>query len=183
MSEGVLRTERIVLRMWRERDLDAFASLNADPEVMRWLGGPQTRAASDSLAERFRSTTDPFSFWALELPGEADFIGFTGLQIPRFEAAFTPCVEVGWRLARPYWGRGYATEAARESLRFGFEEQALDEIVSFTVVDNHRSRRVMERLGMREDVEFDHPVLPRGHPLERHVLYRLSRSDWSSGSV
>lgn len=149
---------------------------------MRWLGGPQTRASSDALANRIRASRDPFLLWALEIPGEADFIGFTGLQVPSFRASFTPCVEVGWRLARAYWGRGLASEAARESVRFGFETAGLTEIVSFTVVGNVRSRRVMERLGMREDVEFDHPSLPPGHALERHVLYRLSRSDWGAGS-
>lgn len=167
--------QRVRLRAWRDSDLEPFAALNADPEVMRWLGEPMTRAASDATAARIRAEMQHrgFGLWAVEVPGIADFIGFVGLQVPRFEADFTPCVEVGWRLARAYWGSGYATEAARASVDHGFRELGLDEIFSFTVVHNARSRRVMERLGMREDQEFDHPSVPRGHELERHVLYRL----------
>jgi RimJ/RimL family protein N-acetyltransferase len=113
--------------------------------------------------------------WAVEVPGVASFIGYVGLLVPTFEARFTPCVEIGWRLAFPAWGHGYATEAARLALAFGFAEGGLDEIVSFTVPANHRSVAVMERLGMRADGEFEHPRLPPGHRLRRHVLYRLSR--------
>ena len=123
---------------------------------------------------------DDIGLWAVEIPDEAAFIGFVGLQVPSFEAEFTPCVEVGWRLARAYWGHGYATEAAMASLAYAFGTLGYDEIVSFTVVGNVRSRRVMERLGMSEEREFDHPSLPRGHELERHVLYRISRDAWSA---
>lgn len=170
--------ERVLLRAWRDDDLAPFARLNADPEVMRWLGGPQPPAASDALAARIRRTMDDIGLWAVEIPDEAAFIGFVGLQVPSFEAEFTPCVEVGWRLARAYWGHGYATEAATASLAYAFGTLGYDEIVSFTVVGNVRSRRVMERLGMSEEREFDHPSLPRGHELERHVLYRISRDAW-----
>ena len=113
----------------------------------------------------------------------AAFVGVIALAVPNFEAHFTPCVEVGWRLARDYWGRGYATEGARECLRFGFRELGLDEIVSLTAVPNARSQAVMRRLGMTRDPadDFDHPKLPEGHPLQRHVLYRLDCKDWSEG--
>lgn len=171
--------DRLVLRAWRDSDLGPFAALNADPEVMRWLGGPQPRARSDELAERIRREMDAFGLWAVEVPGVSEFIGFVGLQVPGFDAEFTPCVEVGWRLARAHWGRGYATEAATASLDFAFGELGLDEIVSFTVVGNVRSRRVMERLGMREAGEFDHPKVPVGHELERHVLYRIDAGAWA----
>ncbi len=117
-----------------------------------------------------------FGLWAVEVPGVAPFIGFVGLQVPTFEAHFTPCVEIGWRLAFPFWGRGFATEAARAAVAFGFAEACLEEIVSFTVPANGRSIAVMERLEMRYDGEFEHPNLPSGHPLRTHVLYRLSRT-------
>lgn len=170
--------ERVVLRAWREEDLVPFAALNADPEVMRWLGGPQPRERSDELADRIRREMDVFGLWAAEVPGVSPFIGFVGLQVPAFDADFTPCVEVGWRLARAYWGFGYASEAATASLSYAFDLVGLDEVVSFTVLKNVRSRRVMERIGMKESGEFDHPSLPQGHKLERHVLYRIDRDDW-----
>jgi ribosomal-protein-alanine N-acetyltransferase len=118
--------------------------------------------------------------WALERVEDGAFLGFTGLSRPSFEAHFTPAVEVGWRLARHAWGHGFATEAARAALRFGFETVGLEEIVSFTVPANVRSRAVMERIGMHHDPsdDFDHPKLPAGHPLRAHVLYRLRRADW-----
>ena len=137
------------------------------------------RASSDALAERIGGHFDRhgYGLWAVEVPDVAAFIGFIGLAIPRFTAPFTPCVEVGWRLARRYWGQGYATEGARAAVAFGFAEAGLEEIVSFTVPANRRSLAVMERLGMTSEAreDFDHPVLPAGHPLRRHRLYRLTR--------
>ena len=131
------------------------------------------------MAARVRGLFDEqgFGLWAVEVPGVADFVGFVGLHVPTFETHFTPCVEIGWRLAYEHWGRGYATEAAQRALDFAFDELHLDEVVSFTVPDNVRSRAVMERLGMTRtpDEDFDHPVLPEGHRLRRHVLYRISR--------
>jgi RimJ/RimL family protein N-acetyltransferase len=172
-----LRTERLVLRQWRGEDLEPFAALNADPEVMRHFPARLTREESDQLARGQRALIAErgWGLWAVEVPGGEPFVGFVGLAVPRFEAHFTPTVEVGWRLARSAWGRGYATEAGRTAVAFGFAEIGLDEIVSFTSVDNVRSRRVMERLGMTHDPadDFDHPRLPPGHPLQRHVLYRL----------
>jgi RimJ/RimL family protein N-acetyltransferase len=179
-----LLTERLRLRAWRESDLAPFAALNADPLVMEHFPSRLTRAESDFLAARIAEdfARHGFGLWAVEAPGHAAFLGFVGLSVPRFRAAFTPCVEVGWRLAHEHWGRGYAPEAARAALRFGFEEIGLDEIVSFTVPANARSRRVMEKLGMRHDPadDFDHPGLPAAHPMQRHVLYRLGRCEWAA---
>ena len=164
---------------WREGDLAAFAALNGDPEVMEHFAKPLDRAESDALVARIQAHFERhgFGFWAVEAPGEADLIGMVGLAIPPFTTHFTPCVEIGWRLAREHWGKGYATEAARAALRFGFETLGLEEIVAFTVPNNARSRAVMERLGMSRSAEddFDHPSLPEGHPLRRHVLYRIGR--------
>src|SRR5579863_1507201 len=158
--------------------------MSADPEVMRYLLPLADRAASDALAARFRAhfAEHGFGFWALELSGVAPFIGAVGLAVVGFEAHFTPAVELGWRLARPYWGRGYATEAARAALDYGFDRLGLDEIVAYTAPTNLRSRRVMQRLGMTrsEQDDFDHPRVPEGHPLKRHVLYRISREAWAS---
>ena len=173
----VLRGERVLLRGWRADDLAPFAALNRDPRVMEHYPAPLTRDESDAFVRErvVRSFADRgFGPWAVEVPGVAPFIGYVGLLAPTFEAHFTPCVEIGWRLAFPAWGHGYATEAARVALAFGFGEAGLDEIVSFTVPANRRSVAVMERLGLRADGEFDHPRLPPGHELRRHVLYRLS---------
>jgi RimJ/RimL family protein N-acetyltransferase len=173
-----LRTERLLLRRWRPEDFEPFAELNADPRVMEFFPATLTRAESDHTAEVFatRILENGYGLWAVEIPGVIPFAGFVGLAVPRFEAHFTPCVEIGWRLAAEYWGRGYATEGARAAITFGFNELALDEIVSFTTCSNTRSRRVMEKLGMRHDEadDFDHPALPADHPLRRHVLYRIS---------
>jgi len=178
-SHPTLRTSRLLLRPWREADLPAFAALNADPIVMEHFPSVLDRALSDSLAARIQAHFDRhgFGLWAVELPEVADFIGFVGLAVPSFTAHFTPCVEVGWRLARRYWGAGYATEGARAALDFGFARAGLAEIVSFTVPDNHRSLAVMERLGMTHDSreDFEHPALPEGHRLRRHLLYRMAR--------
>lgn len=179
---ATLTTDRLILRPWRDGDLAPFAALNADPAVMEHFPAPLTRAESDAVAERVRDfmTEHGFGWWAVEIPGEAPFIGFIGLWRPAFEAHFTPCVEVGWRLAKAYWGRGYATEGARAALRFGFEHLRLAEIVSFTAVPNARSQAVMCRLGMTHDPadDFDHPRVPEGHRLRRHVLYRLNGEIW-----
>lgn len=172
-----LRTPRLVLRQWRDADLEPFAALNADPEVMRHFPSALTRAESDALAlgARAHVSTCGWGLWAVEVRGDAPFIGFIGLAQPRFDAHFTPAVEVGWRLACEHWGSGYATEGARAAVSFAFEDLELDEIVSFTTAANDRSRRVMERLGMTHDPadDFDHPRLAPGHPQRRHVLYRL----------
>jgi RimJ/RimL family protein N-acetyltransferase len=151
--------------------------LNADPEVMRWFPSRLTREQSDAFAAFARSGIEErgWGLWALEVVDADAFVGFVGLNVPTFEAPFMPAVEIGWRLLRPAWGKGYATEAARAAAAFGFDALGLDGIVSFTAVGNERSRRVMERLGMMHDPaeDFDHPRLADGDPLRRHVLYRL----------
>jgi RimJ/RimL family protein N-acetyltransferase len=167
-----LRTERLLLRPWRDEDVVAFDELNADSEVMQFL------PVLPDWPKRARAhwKTHGFGQWVVERPDIAGFIGVVGLNSISYPAHFTPAVEVAWRLARAYWGRGYATEAARASLDFGFEKLGLTEIVATTVVANQRSRRVMERLGMTYTPhdDFDHPRVPDG-PLRRHVLYRLRR--------
>lgn len=174
-----LRTERLRLRRWSDADLEPFAALNADPVVMEHFPAPLTRAKSDELVARIESTFDDeeVGLWAVEVTATGRFAGFTGLWPATFEAPFTPAVEVGWRLAREHWGQGYAPEAARASIADGFERLGLDEIVSMTAVGNDRSRRVMEKLGMTHDPadDFEHPKVPVGHHLRRHVLYRLTR--------
>jgi RimJ/RimL family protein N-acetyltransferase len=178
----VLQTQRLLLREWRDEDLEPFARMNADPAVMEHFPTTLSRSESDAVAERIRGefVERGFGWWALEIPGETAFAGFVGLSVPSFELPFpctSPCVEIGWRLATSAWGKGYATEAARAVLTHGFDVLALEEVVSFTVVANARSRRVMERIGMtrREEEDFEHPRLPEGHPLRRHVLYRSVR--------
>ena len=172
-----IATSRLLLRPWRDGDLPAFAALNANPRVMEFFPKVLTRAESDERVASIRRHFDEHGFgrWAVEAPGVADFVGVVGLAVFEADVPFAPCVELGWRLACEHWGRGYATEAARAALGFGFRVAGLDEIVAFTVPANTRSRRVMERLGMTRDPadDFDHPSLPEGHALRRHVLYRL----------
>ena len=179
-----LTTERLVLRPWRDEDVEAFATINADPRIGEHLGGAHSRARSEELAGRVHRHFDQhgFGFWVVELADTDDVAGFVGLQHVTFEAPFSPTVEVGWRLAHRYWGRGYAIEAARASLDYGFGELAFPEIVAFTVPANLRSQRVMERLGMTRDPadDFDHPARPVGDPWRRHVLYRITQSAWIS---
>jgi RimJ/RimL family protein N-acetyltransferase len=156
--------------------------MNADPRVMEFFPSVRTRAETEEQVSRIREhfSCHRFGYWAVEVPGVSRFIGFVGLKTTQFEAPFSPCIDIGWRLAFEHWGHGYATEGARAALEFGFNTLRLGEIVSFTVPTNLRSRRVMERLGMvRSPAEdFDHPLVPAGHLLRRHVLYRLSRDQW-----
>jgi RimJ/RimL family protein N-acetyltransferase len=176
-----LRTDRLYLRRWLPSNRAPFAQMNCDPRVMEFFPGPLSRQESDALVDRIEAHFQQHGFaqWAVEIPGVTPFAGFIGLSIPRFEAHFTPCIEVGWRLDAAYWNRGYATEGARAALEFGFRWLQAKEIVSFTVPLNVRSRRVMEKLGMTRSPsdDFDHPLLPEGHPLRRHVLYRLKNPD------
>lgn len=181
MDEGLI-TERLLLRRWQDGDREPFRRLNADPQVMEFLPGPLPPVAADRLILRMESHFKRYGFglWAAELRENRALLGFIGLSVPRFEAPFMPAVEIGWRLAAGYWGRGLATEGAGAALRYGFLEAGLERIVSFTVPGNMRSRRVMEKLGMAYDPkgDFDHPALPPGHPLRRHLLYRLDRAEW-----
>jgi RimJ/RimL family protein N-acetyltransferase len=178
-STPELRTDRLLLRGWRLSDVEPFAALNADARVMKYFPKLLSHDETESFIERIKSDFEKngFGLWAVEVPGATPMAGFVGLAIPRFEAHFTPCVEIGWRVAAEYWNRGYATEAARAVLEFGFDTLHLSEIVSFTVPENGASRRVMEKIGMTHDAsgDFDHPLLPAGHRLRRHVLYRIRR--------
>lgn len=169
-----LFTERLRLRRWVAADAVPFAALNADPEVMEFLPAALSRGQSDAFIARIEEcfSTRGYGLWAVEAP--TGFIGYTGLWPVPGEVPFAPAVEVGWRLARSAWGQGYATEAARAALAYGFSELGLAEVVSFTAVGNVRSRAVMERLGMSYDGTFEHPALPAGHRLREHVLYRLT---------
>ncbi len=180
--EPELLTSRLILRRWLDTDRRPFAALNADPVVMEHFPAPLRREESDDLADRIAADIDErgWGLWAVEIADTAPFAGFIGLNPATFDAPFTPAVEVGWRLAREHWGCGYATEGARAALSFGFDALALEEIVSFTTHGNARSRRVMERLGMRRDPadDFDNPNVPDGDELRPHVLYRLDRASW-----
>jgi len=174
-----IRTARLRLRSWREDDFEAYAALNLDPRVMEFYPGLVSRDESRERFERWRARTAArgYGYWPVEVIGGPPFIGMVGLADPDFDANFLPGVEIGWRLAAAHWGRGYATEAARGALAFGFERLGLAEIVSFTTTANVRSRRVMEKLGMHRSPEEDflHPQIAEGHPLRPHVLYRLRR--------
>ncbi len=182
-----IETDRLILRAWRETDKAPFAELNADREVMRHFPRPLSRPESDALADRVAAAMAErgWGWFAVEVRGGEPFVGFVGLNVPSYALPCGPCVEVGWRLARTAWGRGYASEAARAALGIGFGTLGLDEIVSFTAVGNDRSRAVMERLGMTRDPvdDFDHPLLEAGDPLRRHVLYRLAARDWTAFSA
>lgn len=182
MTPVTLTTNRLIMRPWREEDLAPFAAMSADPAVMEHFPNTLTRAESDAMAVNLMAqfSTLGYGRWVLELPGIAPFIGMTGLNAVPYETPFTPAHEIAWRLARPYWGQGYVTEAARATLRFAFEELALAELVAFTTTTNLPSQAVMQRLGMTRDPEedFDHPRLPEGDRLRRHVLYRMRRENW-----
>jgi RimJ/RimL family protein N-acetyltransferase len=171
-----IETKRLRLRQWRLEDFAPFAELNSDPRVMEFFPAPLTRAASDQMAGKCQELISErgWGFWAAELKETQQFIGFVGLHIPSDQLPFSPCVEIGWRLAFQHWGKGLATEAAKYSLKVGFETLSLKEIVSFTAIGNYRSRAVMERLGMKESGTFEHYHVPEGNVLRQHSLYRLT---------
>jgi len=179
MACPVLETERLILREWRDPDVDAFIVMNADPLVMEFFPETYSEERTRRFVDRIREcwAERGYGLWAVERKDIAGFIGYVGLWPATFPAHVTPAVEVGWRLAADQWGQGYATEAARAALAYGFDSLGLDEIVSFTSNANVRSWRVMERLRMRRDAsgDFEHPNVPAGHPLRPHVLYRISR--------
>ncbi|EPF16856.1 Uncharacterised protein [Cedecea davisae] len=171
------QTERLILRPWREEDLPSFAEMNADPEVMRYFLNPLTEDESRDYLESFRQrmAENGFGFWALEERSSGELAGFVGLNRPGYTLPFSPCVEIGWRLRKAFWGKGYAPEAAARALRVGFEEYGLESIVAFTALPNMPSQRVMEKLGMTREGEFDHPMVSEDHPLLRHVWYQIQR--------
>jgi RimJ/RimL family protein N-acetyltransferase len=175
-------TQRLRLRQWRETDREPYAALNADPAVMRFFAGTQSRDASDRSIDVWRAELNErgWSNWAVEALESGDFVGFIGLSVPKRALPFMPCVEVGYRLAKEYWGKGYATEGAKAALDVAFTRLALNEVVSFTALLNLPSRAVMERIGMTNaNEDFDHPALSEGSELRRHCLYRISREAWA----
>jgi len=177
MTPRTLTSSRLTLRPWRPDDLDPLFAINGDPDSMRHFPAPMTRAQSDAWAAGLQAHIDKhgWGFWVVEHHAGAAFAGVVGLMHIPWQARFTPAVEIGWRIAPPFRRDGLALEAARLALGFGFGELGLPEIVAFTAPGNVASRRLMERLGMRADGDFDHPRLPLGHPLRRHLLYRIAR--------
>ena len=180
-----IKTKRLILHPWQEADLEPFAALNEDPRVMEYFPSTLSLQESEQMMKRMQAKIEEkgWGWWAASLAADGKFIGFIGMNdVPQatFPAHFTPAVEVGWRLAHPFWGKGYATEGAQACLKYGFATLGLEEIVSFTAVQNMRSRAVMERIGMHHDSkdDFDHPKLPKEHKLSRHVLYRLRLQKW-----
>ena len=174
-------TPRLRLRQWQDRDHAAFAAMNADPAVMRYFAGPLSAEDSGRSIDAWQQAFAErgWANWAVELRASSAFIGFVGLSIPRRVFAFSPCVEIGWRLARAHWGQGFATEAALAALKVGFNTLRLDQILSFTSLVNTPSRALMQRIGMTDSGEdFDHPALPEGSRLRRHCLYRLTGDQW-----
>jgi RimJ/RimL family protein N-acetyltransferase len=181
-----LESERVLLRQWVESDVPSFVQLNSDPKVMQYFPQALTEQESRGFVSVMSSVIDEngWGFWAAELKSSGDFIGFVGLNIPRTILPFSPCVEVGWRLHKEYWGNGYATEGGRVSLAYAFECMKIDEVVSFTTKSNYKSRKVMERLGMENTGEnFKYPDIPNEHPLSEHVLYKISKAQWSKGDL
>jgi RimJ/RimL family protein N-acetyltransferase len=180
-SVSDIHTDRLLLRGWCDSDREPFARINRDPMVMEFFPAPLSAQESSALFDRIQSHFDQhgFGLWAAEVRETGSFIGYIGLAVPRFAAAFTSCVEIGWRLDSAHWGKGLATEGARAVASHAFNVLHLGELVSLTAPANVRSRRVMEKLGMTHDPgeDFDHPMMPAGHPLRRHVLYRLNRAD------
>jgi RimJ/RimL family protein N-acetyltransferase len=183
----MIETARLRLRDWRDEDSEPFHRITSDPRVMEFFPAPLSREESEGLIVRVRAhqAQHGFTFFAAELRATAEFIGFIGMVYTPFEAHFTPCVEIGWRLGAEFWGQGLATEGAQAALQFGFDDLKLPEIVALTVPANRRSRRVMEKLGMTYNPadDFDHPRLPQGHPLRPHVLYRARRTQPSANSL
>ena len=180
---AVLQTRRLILRQWQESDFLPYAKLNADQRVMEFMLGTMTEEETRQSIENIEKHFDAHGFgrWAVQIADSEKFIGFVGISIPTYTLPFSPCVEVAWRVCPDEWGKGYAPEAANEAMRDGFERVGLQEIVSFTTLINLKSRRVMEKLGMQycPAEDFDHPMVPQGHRLRRHVLYRMSKADWN----
>jgi RimJ/RimL family protein N-acetyltransferase len=175
---NIIQTNRLILREWKDKDLEAFARLNQDPKVLEFLSAPLTFEESADWIKRINQhfKEHGFGLWAATLT-TGEFIGYIGLNVPAFAAHFTPCVEIGWRLASAFWEKGYATEGAQAVLEYGFNQLGLKEIVSFTVPANTRSIRIMEKIGMKRDLsgDFHHPKLPKDHRLSLHVLYRAKK--------
>lgn len=178
-----LKTSRLILRQWKECDFIHLARMNVDPDVMEYYPSILSEEESNVMANKLKMIIAErgWGFWAVEILKTKEFIGFVGLHCPTYDLPVTPCVEVGWRLGKKYWRKGYATEAAQESLRFAFENLGLKEIYSFTSVQNRKSWLVMERLKMTNTKNnFEHPIIPEGHYLREHVLYKITADQWLS---
>jgi RimJ/RimL family protein N-acetyltransferase len=178
-----IETKRLLLRNWKVEDLEYFYALNSDPVVMEYFPKTLDRRESDELANKAKSLIDKngWGFWVCELKDGSEFMGFVGLNSPDYELPFSPCIEVGWRFAKKYWGHGYATEAGEASLKYAFTQLNVEEVVSFAVANNRKSIAVMERLGMSNmHSNFSHPKLPRNSPLSEHVLYKIRKENWLS---
>lgn len=180
MAAPQLETKRLLLRHWKSEDLPLFAQMNADPRVMKYFPKMLTPEESHALAKKIQHELEEkeFGLWAVEVKKSAPFIGFVGLHYQDFDAPFTPCIEIGWRLAQSYWGNGYAFEAASKVLTYAFETLHLKEIVSFTLPTNIPSRKLMEKLGMTYNPkdDFENTKIPEGHPMRPHVLYRYKKN-------
>jgi RimJ/RimL family protein N-acetyltransferase len=177
----MIETKRLILRQWKQEDYKPFAKLNADSAVMEYFPSLLTKKQSDTLANTFKAliVKQGWGVWALEEKATGQFVGALGLHEPTGDLPFLPCVEIEWRLAYEYWGKGYATEAGQEALRYAFEVLKLEEVVSFTAVVNKRSSALMQRLGMQNSYkDFEHPALPKGHRLRKHVLYKIKKDKW-----
>lgn len=174
-----LQTERLILRQWKDADFESFYQLNADPTVMQYFPNCLNQSESNALAEKFQALIheNGWGFWAVELKKTGEFIGFVGLHDQPTQFSFSPCVEMGWRLAKQFWHQGYATEAAHECLNFAFEQLALEHVVAFTAELNTPSQKVMQRLNMQWVTKFSHPKLEANHPLAQHCLYKISQQD------
>ncbi len=177
-----LRTPRVLLRQWKDSDIDAWAAMNADPRVRQYFPGVLTRADAQGEAERIRTAIAQrgWGLWALEVPGIHAFAGFVGLSLPGYEAPWMPAVEIGWRLTPSAWHQGYATEGAAAALHFAFTQLELPQVVALSVPNNVPSHHVMDRIGMVRDVtaDFDHPRVPSDSPLRRHILHRITPEQW-----
>lgn len=181
-----LETERLILRQWRDSDFEPFARLSSDPEVMKYYPDILNKKSSDIFVKRCQSLINKYGwgFWAVELKSNNKFIGFVGLHNPETELPFSPCTEIGWRLAKPYWGYGYATEAAKASLNYAFEKLNLSEVVSFTTPANVKSISVMKKLNMINTFSnFNHPNIADGHALQAHVLYKITNKNWHTKNI
>lgn len=182
-----LRTPRVLLRQWKDSDTDAWALMNADTEVRRYFPSVLSRTEAEGEADRIRASIAQrgWGMWALEVPGVHPFAGFVGLNLPGYEAPWMPAVEIGWRLAPAAWHQGYATEGAAAALHFAFTQLELPQVVAMSVPANTPSHRVMERIGMVRDTaaDFDHPRVPDGSPLKRHILHRITQGQWATQGV
>lgn len=179
-----LRTPRLLLRQWKDSDLDAWAAMNADPEVRRFFPSVHTRTEALGEAERIRASIAQrgWGMWAVEVPGVHAFAGFVGLNVPGYAAPWMPAVEIGWRLAAAAWHKGYATEGAAAALHFAFTHLELPQVVAMSVPTNGPSHHVMERIGMVRDpsADFDHPRVPADWALKRHILHRITAKQWQA---